>query len=366
MKAKVYFANTKGKHKSLLNKTEKLFDQAGFASLIKKGDFVAIKVHFGEKGNTAYLSPLFVRAVVDKVKECGGKPFLTDANTLYVGGRSNAVDHIKTAIENGFDFAVAGAPIIITDGMNGREHINVKINGKHFEEAKIGAAVCHAQAIIALSHFKGHELTGFGGALKNMGMGLGSRGGKQMMHSDVLPQVYQNKCTGCTDCIKWCPTKAINFTQKKAYINPEKCYGCGECVVACTTGAIEISWKTEPHIIQEKIVEYVSGALQGKEKKSGFFNFLINVTPDCDCYGWNDMPIVPDIGILASDDPIAIDMASVDLVNKTQGLKGSRLRDISSRDKFKAVTNIEWRPQLDYGQEIGLGITDYELMEVSC
>lgn len=364
MAAKVYFAGTRGKHKSLIKKTQDLLDQVGLADFIKKKDLVAIKVHFGERGNTAFLSPLFARAVVDKVKACGARPFITDANTLYTGSRSNAVDHITTAIENGFDYAVVGAPIVIADGLNGKEYLMVRIDGKHFDEVKISAAVYHADAVIALTHFKGQELTGFGGALKNIGMGFGSRSGKQMMHSDVLPMIYQNKCTGCADCLKWCPTKAIAFTQKKAYINPEKCYGCGECVVTCTTGAIEINWKTESYITQEKMVEYVKGALDGKENKSGFINFLMNVTPDCDCRSWSDLPIVSDIGILASRDPVAIDVASVDLVNKAQGLKGTRLRDIDSKDKFGSVTGIDWTPQLDYAQEIGLGSKEYELIEI--
>jgi len=365
MASKVYFSGMKGKHKSLLKKTQDLFDKADFAKFISKGDFVAIKVHFGEKGNTAYLHPTLVRAVVDKVKTCGGKPFLTDANTLYVGSRSNATDHIVTAIENGFDYAVTDAPIIIADGLSGKDYTTVEIDGTHFSEVKIGSIVCHADAMIVLSHFKGHELTGFGGTLKNVGMGLGSRSAKQMMHSDVLPVVHQNKCTGCGDCLTWCPANAVKISQKKASINPEECYGCGECVVTCKTGAIEISWKTEARAIQEKIVEYVKGVLKGKEEKSGFMNFLMDITPDCDCYGWNDMPIVPNIGILASLDPVAIDAASADLVNKAQGLQGSRLRDINSKDKIKAITDIDWRPQLDYGQKIGLGSKEYQLIEIS-
>lgn len=365
MASKVFFAGLRGKHKSLPKKTQDLFEKAGFAALIRKNDLVAIKLHFGERGNTAYLHPTLVRAVVDEVKACGGKPFLTDANTLYVGSRSNAVDHMTTAIENGFDYAVVRAPVVIADGINGKDYINVEIEGKHFNEVKTSSAVFHADVMIVLSHFKGHELTGFGGALKNVGMGLGSRSGKQMMHSDVLPVIYQNKCTGCAECLKWCPAKAIKFSQKKAYINPEECMGCGECVVTCRAGAIEVNWKTEACVTQEKIVEYAKGALKGKEERVGFINFLMNITPDCDCYGWNDKAIVSDIGILSSCDPVAIDTASVDLVNRAQGIKGSRLSKIDSDDKIEAVTSIDWRPQLKYGQEIGLGTMEYELIDIS-
>ncbi|MBE0446870.1 MAG: DUF362 domain-containing protein [Actinobacteria bacterium] len=363
MMSEVYFSNLSGKHKSWLDRTSKLFDRAKFASLIEPGDIVAIKVHFGERGNTAFLSPLFVRRVVDKVKAAGGKPFVTDANTLYVGARSNAVDHLITAIENGFSYATVGAPLIIADGINGKDYITVGIDGKHVKEAKIGSAVYHADAVIALTHFKGHELTGFGGALKNIGMGLGSRSGKQVMHSDVLPSIEEEKCTSCGKCIKWCPAEAITVSSTAA-IDASRCLGCGECTVTCSFEAIAVNWKTEPDLIQEKIVEYTWAVIKDKPDKVGYFNFITNVSPDCDCCGWNDTPIVPDIGILASFDPIAIDQACVDLVNRTEGLPGSRLSAINDDDKFRTVTGIDWRPQLAYGEKIGLGKRNYTLVEV--
>jgi len=360
--SKVYFSGLHGK-KSWLDKTAKLFDRADFKSIIEPGDLVAIKVHFGEPGNTAYLSPIFVRRVVDKVKEAGGKPFLTDANTLYVGRRSNAVDHLVAAIDNGFSYATVGAPLVIADGLNGKDYITVDIDGKHIKEAKIGSAVIHADAMIALSHFKGHELTGFGGALKNIGMGLGSRSAKQVMHSDVRPQVDPEKCTSCAKCVKWCPAEAITMSGV-AGIDEAECIGCGECTVTCNFGAIAINWQTDPRVTLEKIVDYAWAAIKDKPGKVGFFNFVLNVSPDCDCWGWNDAPIVPDIGILASFDPIAIDQASVDLVNKTQGLLGSRLSDTAHTDKFMAISGVDWRPQLEYGEEVGLGKRNYELVEV--
>ena len=363
--SKVFFSNLHGK-KSWLDKTGKLFDRANFKSLIEPGDIVAIKVHFGEPGNTAFLSPLFVRRVVDKVKSAGGKPFLTDANTLYVGARSNAVDHLTTAIENGFSYATVGAPLIIADGVNGKDYVAINIEGKHIKEAKIGSAVYHADAMIALTHFKGHELTSFGGALKNIGMGLGSRSAKQVMHSDVLPQIDQNVCTNCAKCVKWCPEGAITVTKTSSAIDHSKCIGCGECTVTCTFQAIAVNWKTEPRVTQEKIVEYAWAVIKDKPGKVGFFNFVLNVSPDCDCWGWNESPIVPDIGILASTDPISIDQASVDLVNQAQGLLGSRLAsfDGGDGDKFKAISGVDWRPQLAYGEKIGLGTRDYKLVEV--
>ncbi|MCL6472709.1 MAG: DUF362 domain-containing protein [Firmicutes bacterium] len=361
--SKVYFSDFHGK-KSWLDKTGKLFDRAGFKSLIEPGDLVAIKVHFGEPGNTAFLSPIFVRRIVDKVKQAGGKPFLTDANTLYVGSRSNAVDHLIAAVENGFGYATVGAPLIIADGLNGKDYITVDIDGKHIKEAKIGSTAYHADAMIVLTHFKGHELTGFGGALKNIGMGLGSRSAKQVMHSDVLPQIDQDICTNCAKCVRWCPEKAITVTKAGSSIDHSRCIGCGECTVTCTFQAIAVNWKTDPAVTQEKIVEYAWAVIKDKPGKVGFFNFVLNVSPDCDCWGWNEAPIVPDLGILASIDPIAIDQASVDLVNKAQPLHRGRLGNVPDKDKFMALSGVDWRTQLSYGEEIGLGSRNYELVVV--
>ncbi|MBU4078597.1 DUF362 domain-containing protein [Patescibacteria group bacterium] len=365
----VFYTSVRVRGKSLLSRCDLLFDKASFSEIISKRDLVAIKVHFGEYGNTAFLSPIFVRRVVEEVKSLGGKPFLTDANTLYVGARSDAVEHLETAIKNGFTYATVGAPLVIADGLNGKDYVSVEIGGKHFSEVKIGAAAVHADAIIVLSHFKGHEQTGFGGALKNVGMGLGCRSAKQMMHSDVLPKVNLNKCTGDGRCIRWCPTGAISLFDlkgvKKAKIDEKKCIGCGECVVTCREEAIAINWRSDPSAVQEKIVEHAYGVLKNKPGKAGFMNFLINITPDCDCWEWNDAPIVGDIGILASKDPIAIDQASVDLVNREQGIANTRLQKPKAKDKFRAVfPGIDWSMQLAYGEQIGLGSRKYNLIKI--
>jgi len=363
----VYFMDMRSKGGSgLLTKLERLMDRAGFADLVEKNDLTAVKLHFGERGNLAYIRPQYIRRIVDKLKDFGAKPFLTDANTLYAGSRSNAVDHLETAVENGFDYAVAGAPLVIADGLNGKDYISVPVNLKHFSEVKIGSAAVHADAIIAITHFKGHEATGFGGVIKNLGMGLGSRAGKQMQHSDILPNVNQEKCTGCTRCTKWCPASAIEMENNKAVISHEKCIGCGECTVTCNFRAIGINWKTTADIIQEKMIEYTAGVLKGKEGKAGFITFITQVSPDCDCCSWNDQPIVGDIGILAAKDPIAIDQAAVDLINQAKGIYGSRLGDeVDSRDKFRVIhPGVDWSVQLSYGQEIGLGTREYNLIKV--
>ncbi len=367
MGSDVFFMDMRAKGGSgLLTKLEHMLDRAGFRELIEANDLTAVKLHFGERGNLAYIRPQYIRRIVNKLKEYGAKPFLTDANTLYAGSRSNAVDHLETAVENGFDFAIVGAPLIIADGINGKDYVNVPVNLTHFKEVKIGSAAVNADAIIAVTHFKGHEATGFGGTLKNLGMGLGSRAGKQMQHSDLLPNVDQEKCIGCSRCAKYCPALAIEVINKKARISQEKCIGCGECTVTCTSRSIAINWKTTADVIQEKIAEYTAGVLQGKENKAGFITFVTQVSPDCDCCNWNDLPVVGDIGILASKDPIAIDQAAVDLVNQARGSAGSRLgEDVESHDKFRVIhPAVDWSVQLVYGEKIGLGSRDYNLIKV--
>ncbi|HOQ10664.1 MAG TPA: DUF362 domain-containing protein [Syntrophomonadaceae bacterium] len=374
MPAKVYYTNLRADSKAgLLDKMERLFKAAGLNKVIDKGDLVAIKLHFGELGNLAYIRPPYLRRLVQIIKKLGGKPFLTDANTLYVGSRSNAVDHLETAIANGFDYAVVGAPLIIADGLTGKDYVKVPINGEHFNEVNIGSAAYHADAMIVMTHFKGHELTGFGGAIKNVGMGLGSRSGKQQMHSDVLPRVRQENCTGCSKCMRWCPAEAIvmiewegNKAGRLSSIVEEKCWGCGECIVTCNFGAMKPNWRTTPQAAQEKVAEYALGAVKGKEGKVGYINFVMNISPDCDCTHFNDLPIVADIGILASTDPVALDKACVDLVNSRPAQMGSVIEGLAAgQDKFKAVhPNIDWKYQLIHAQKIGLGTMEYELKEV--
>lgn len=375
MPSKVYFTDLRTNSRAgLLDKMERLFKEAGLAGVVEEGDLVAIKLHFGELGNLAYIRPPYLRRMVDIVKRLGGKPFLTDANTLYAGSRSNAIDHLETAIANGFDYAVIGAPLVIADGLTGKDYEKVPIRGKHFSEVNIGNAARQADAMIVMTHFKGHELTGFGGAIKNLGMGLGSRSGKQQMHSDVLPRVREEHCTGCSKCLRYCPAAAIamvewggNKSGRLSTILEDQCWGCGECIATCTFGAIKPNWRTTPEALQEKIAEYAWGAVQGKEGKVGYVSFVMSVSPDCDCAHFNDFPLVADIGILASADPVALDQACADLVNRVPALPGSIIEGLEpGQDKFKAVhPDIDWRPQLRHAEEIGLGTTQYQLVEVA-
>lgn len=365
--AKVYFADVHAHSKStgLISKLKKLFDATGYGSKIEKDELVAVKLHFGEKGNTSFVHPVFVRQVVDKIREKGGKPFLTDTNTLYNGARANAVDHIETAIENGFAYAVVNAPIIIADGIYSKNSVEVEINKKHFDKVKIAKEIETTKKMVVISHFKGHETAGFGGAIKNLAMGCAPAAGKQQQHSVLNPQVAE-KCVGCKTCIQWCPTGAISVENKKAHID-EKCFGCGECISMCPIRAISPQWETESVEFVERMTEYAYGAIKNKQDDVLFINFLMNITPLCDCVGFSGTYIVPDIGILASVDPVAIDAASYDLVNAQIGNPKSDLKcnHEKGKDKFMGLyDHVDGSMQLEYGQKIGLGSISYELVKL--
>jgi uncharacterized Fe-S center protein len=365
MPAEVFFTDLRAKSgNNLLDKVGRLFDRAGLADLIKPQDLVAVKLHFGERGNLAFIRPQFVRKIVDRIKAAGGKPFLTDAGTLYVGSRANAVDHVETALDNGFAYATVGAPVVIADGLKGHDYVTVPIGLKHFQEARVASAACQADALIAVTHFKGHEATGFGGVFKNIGMGLGTRAAKQSMHSDVLPKVDPEKCVACGRCTEWCPAGAITIDET-AQIDPEKCLGCGECTITCVEGAVGISFTSDVSSLQEKIVEYAYAVLKNKKGKAGFISFVVDVSPNCDCWNYNDTPIVPDVGILAGTDPVAIEQACIDLVNAQPSLPNSAVNLPPGADKFRGIYHdIDWNYQLAYGEQIGLGSRNYRLIKL--
>ena len=334
----------------------------------KKRPLMAIKLHFGEKGNTSFIRPIFVRQVVDAIWDAGGRPFLTDANTVYVGTRSEAVSHLTTAIENGFAYAVVRAPLIIADGLTGKAEVAVPINQKNFQTVFLAEGLWEAEGMAVLSHFKLHELSGFGGALKNLGMGGASRRGKLAQHSNISPKVTEKKCTGCGDCISQCAQEAIgiNPETQKAVIDPNKCVGCGECILVCPYANIQIQWNETIPVFLEKMMEYAYGVMQSKRDRAVFLNFITQVSPACDCYGHSDAPIIGDIGILASKDPVAIDQAAADLVNGAQGLPDTALKETGpGSDKFKDVyPQIDWPRQLEYAEELGLGRREYELVKI--
>ncbi len=376
MKSPVYFSDLKVSGKTLLDKLDILLDQLDLKGKIKEKELVAIKLHFGEKGNTAFIRPIFLRRIVDQVKQNQGKPFLTDTNTLYIGTRSEAISHLSTAYQNGFAFSVVDAPLIIADGLRGNSAINVRIDKPIFKTVSIAHAIYMADVLIVVTHFKGHELSGFGGVLKNLGMGCASRQGKLNQHSNISPQIKKKTCKGCKLCIPWCPGEAISMLSPQseegvkpevAFIDPKKCIGCGECILTCPTGAIQIQWNESIPIFQKKMVEYAYGAIQKKKGKVCYLNFLTQISPACDCYGYSDAPIVNDIGILASEDPIAIDQASVDLVNGVEGNRSSKLPGgyEPGGDKFRAIfPKVDWGIQLAYGEEIGMGTREYDFIKI--
>lgn len=362
--AVVWFAPVRTIQKrSLIVRAGQLLDRAGLADAIDDGDLVAVKLHFGERGSTGFVQPVYLREIVARIKAHGGKPFLTDANTLYRGQRANAVDHLACAIHNGFAYATVEAPVIIADGLDGRDAVDVPVAGTHFEEVRIGAAAVRADAMVVVTHFKGHEMTGIGGALKNVGMGLGCRSAKQRMHADFRPEVTAEKCTACGRCVTWCPVRAIVIgPDRVAVIDHETCYGCGECVAACPEGAIAAQWNTTPEAIQEKIVEHAAGALAGKEGKVVYLTFVLAVSPDCDCWHFSDAGVVADVGVLASTDIVAIERAAYDLVNEAAGLSGTRGDGMAAgTDKFIEITGVDGSHAIDYAEVFGLGTQEYEL-----
>ena len=369
-KSKVYFTDFRAKPgNNLLQKLEKLVKRAGIENIDFKNKYVAIKIHFGEPGNLAYLRPNYAKVIADVVKELGGKPFLTDCNTLYVGGRKNALDHIDTAYLNGFTPFSTGCNVIIADGLKGTDEAYVDINQEYVKTAKIGRAIMDADIIISLNHFKGHEATGFGGAIKNIGMGCGSRAGKMEMHSAGKPEVILEHCKKCKQCIKICAHGAISYNEEgKAQINHSKCVGCGRCIGICNFDAITSPNDEAVDILNRKMTEYAYAVV--KDRPQFHISLICDVSPNCDCHAENDAPIVPNIGLLASYDMVALDKACADLVNKQTAFTNSQLgehikQNINEKDNFHINhPDTNWESQIEHGEKIGLGNSNYELIEI--
>jgi uncharacterized Fe-S center protein len=366
--SKVFFTDLKTTpNRNLLDKIKSLMERLKISKCLKNGELIGVKVHFGEMGNTAFVRPLLLRPIIEKLKEIGVKPFLTDTNTLYKGSRTDAVSHLTTAIYNGFDYSSCGCPIIIADGLRGKSATKVSVDGEVLKEVKIASAISEADGLIVVTHFKGHELTGFGGALKNLGMGCASREGKLVQHSSVSPYVDVSLCKGCKVCISYCPESAISMEGKKAKIEQKKCIGCAECVLVCQNKAIKIEFNEPSEVFQKKMVEYAYGVWSQKKEKIFFINFLLQISPACDCYPNSDSPIVRDIGILASRDPVAIDKASCDLVNQEESLPKSAIRRAfkAGDDKWRDLyPEIDWDVQLSYAERLGMGKKSYILVKI--
>ena len=368
----VYFTDLRVRNgDNLLTKLQRLIKTAGIRNIDFTDKYVAIKIHFGEPGNLAFLRPNYAKAVADVVKKLGGKPFLTDCNTLYVGGRKNALDHLDSANLNGFNPTTTGCQIIIADGLKGTDEALVPVEGgTYIKEAKIGRAVMDADVFISLNHFKGHEATGFGGALKNIGMGCGSRAGKMEMHSAGKPHVDQDLCIGCQMCAKICAHDAPEFENKKATINHDKCVGCGRCIGVCPKDAILSASDESNEILNCKIAEYTKAVIDNRPHFH--ISLVIDVSPYCDCHGENDAAIVPNVGMFASFDPVALDVACADAVNAQPLLSNSILGDCSeeerashNHDHFHSIfPETCWESAITHGEKIGIGNSKYKLITV--
>ena len=371
--SKVYYTTFRTEvGRSILDKLKKLVIEAGMDEMDFKNKFTAIKIHFGEPGNLAYLRPNYAKTVVDVIKKKGGKVFLTDCNTLYVGGRKNALEHLESAYTNGFNPFTVGCHLMIADGLKGTDEVLVPIDGDYVKEAKIGRALRDADVIISMNHFKGHESTGMGGALKNLGMGGGSRAGKMEMHNSGKPLANPEKCISCGACAKNCAHGGIVFVDKKATINHDNCVGCGRCIGVCPVDAIHTGWDEANDVLNKKIAEYTAGVL--KDKEHFHISFIMDVSPNCDCHSENDMPIIPDIGIFASKDPVALDLCCAEMVMKQRANMDSILGDVLKEQGLSGDGGVDyiqilhpttnWRAQIEHGVKMGLGSDKYELIEV--
>ncbi|MBU3915572.1 DUF362 domain-containing protein [bacterium] len=351
----VFFAalSDSASDESIMEKIRLLCDATGMDTFIKKKDLTAIKTHFGEKGNVTHINPAFIRVLVDRIKGSGGRPYLTETSVLYKSQRSNALSHILLAFEHGFTFENIGAPIIMSDGFLGNWEKEIKIGGEFYDSVSVAGDAISSDKLVMVSHVTGHMLSGMGATFKNMGMGLSSRKGKLNQHSNVAPKVNDEACEFCNLCIKWCPEDAVIKRNDKAYIIEEQCIGCGECLTVCKQGAVTFQWDSTSEILQKKMVEHAYGIFLEKQNAIVYFNFMINMTKDCDCMASKEK-LVEDIGILASFDPVAIDKATLDLTKKAHHENIAEL----------AYPQRDAMVQINHAIKLGMGNPEYKLIEI--
>jgi uncharacterized Fe-S center protein len=332
-----------------------LFESAGLPLCIQENDLVAIKMHFGETGNRNVVAPRFVRSIVNGVKAARGEPFLTDTCVLYKSERADAVSYLKLIHKQGYTLEATGAPALIADGLLGSHEIEIPIPGELFSSVAIATDAVMAHAMLVLTHVTGHIGAGLGAALKNLGMGLASRKGKLRQHSGIKPQISAKQCTACGQCIQWCPKNAISLVENIAVINSSLCIGCGQCLAVCRFSAVTHNWAVDAVELQKRIAEHALGAVIRKREKTGYLNFLTAITRNCDCMGVSQKPLLPDIGVIAARDPVAIDQASIDLIQKFAGRPLSQM----------AYPQIDYLVQLNHAEKIGLGQRAYNLVTLA-
>jgi len=357
MGSKVYFikASVKNGEKVISRKARKLFKAGGFAERFKENDFTAVKVHVGEDGNNTYIKPSYIKGLVNELLALKTKPFITDTTTLYVGQRHNAIDHSVLAAKHGFGLEGLGIPFIVPDGLFGTNETAVEINGEIDKQVFIASGIVQCQSILSVAHLTGHSAACLAATLKTLGMGCASKRGKMKQHAALKLEIADD-CTRCGVCYEHCPADAITLDDVKAHIDQDKCIGCAECMAMCRFGAVICNWGEEDEVLQKSIAEHALGTLKGKENRAAFFNFLLSVTKDCDCFDKPNMgKIVDDIGIAASADPVAVDKATLDLVENKAGRK---LAELLGNDKLNPLYQIE------HAERIGLGSSNYELIEV--
>jgi len=362
--SKVYFASMRlTGDECIADKLKRLVRAAGIGKIDFRGKFVAVKVHFGEEGNLAFLRADYARAVIEVIQSLGGKPFVTDANTLYVGSRKNALDHLDTAYRHGYNPLALGCHAIIADGLKGTDDVPVPIDGEFVKTAKIGRAIMDADALVSLTHFKGHEGTGFGGALKNLGMGSGSARGKAEMHESEKPAADRELCTACGVCRDNCAHEAIEIGDF-AHVNYDRCVGCGRCIGVCPTGAMRPIAENGCEMLARKVAEYAYAVRKGRP--CFHVSLVIDVSPFCDCYGVSDVPVIPDVGMLASLDPVALDKACADLANRQHAIADSYLGEKApAGDHFHTMhPATNWEAGIEQAEKLGLGSARYELIDI--
>jgi len=350
MKPEVYFSSIRERSRSdcfriLLKSMEENLSQ------FQKGSFVGIKMTIGDKKTTGYIRPELVKILVENLKRRGAKPFVFDTNVIYKGQRQNAVDHLNLAYQKGFTNDKLGCPYIIADGVFGTDSRTVKVAYKNIGELRVPSLVHVLDDLIVLSHITGHIMSGYAASIKNVGMGMASRAGKQVQHSSMKPLINAANCTLCGCCIESCPVSAISEMRGAAYINSKVCIGCGECIACCKFDAVHIHWHEDESVFAERMVEYAHGILSRVRRKV-FMNFAFDITEECDCIAGNDPRIAEDRGIFASDDILAADKAAFDVLTKKA--------DIFSREGKITVH----QHQFDYAGKIGLGRLDYRLTEI--